>query len=104
MNRSGVIYPTRDVIVRRRKRGGEVTDSFCECVRAPEVTWDDDVHAGAGLADVAGCLVVHLPQGVGERPRGVDDTLGFDVKFLSCEFKQVQTSSLPHRSNSLILR
>lgn len=49
----------------------------------PIVTRDDDVNAGAGLADVTGFLVVHLPQRVGERAGGVDHTLGFDVKFLS---------------------
>lgn len=40
--------------------------------------------AGAGLADVAALLVVHLPQRVRERTGGVDDALGPDVKLLPC--------------------
>lgn len=52
---------------------------------APVVTGDDDVNAGAGLADVFGLLVVHLPQWVRERPGGVDHTLGLHIKFLSCD-------------------
>lgn len=53
----------------------------------PVVTGDDDVDSSAGLADVFGLLVVHLPQGVCERARGVDHTLGLHVKFMSCEEK-----------------
>lgn len=52
---------------------------------APVVAGDDDVNAGARLADVLGLLVVHLPQRVSERARGVDHTLGLHIKFLSCE-------------------
>lgn len=51
----------------------------------PVVTGDDDVDTSAGLTDVWGFLVVHFPQGVCERARGVDDTLGLHVKLLSCE-------------------
>ena len=58
----------------------------CAYVRAalPVVAGDDDVHSSAGLADVGGLLVVHLPQRVGEGPRGVDHTLGSHVKLLTC--------------------
>lgn len=51
----------------------------------PVVAGDDDVHAGAGLADVGHLLVVHLPQRVGEGARGVDHALGTHVKLLTCE-------------------
>lgn len=55
------------------------------CVWAPVVTGDDDVDAGARLADVLRLLVVHLPQRVCERAGGVDHNLGLHVKLLSWE-------------------
>lgn len=60
----------------------------------PVVAGDDDVNACAGLADVFGLLVVHLPQGVREGPRGVDHALGLHVKLLSCEERPVVSKGL----------
>ncbi len=58
---------------------------MCRAVHVPVVTGDDDVNACAGLADVLGLLVVHLPQRVRERSGGVDHALGLHIKLLPCE-------------------
>ena len=47
------------------------------------VVGQHDVDPGRGTDDVSALSIVHLPDGVSEGPRGVDDTLGIDNKLLS---------------------
>lgn len=51
----------------------------------PVVSRNDDVDSSAGLADVLALLVIHPPQRVGEGSGGVDHTLRFHIKLVSCE-------------------
>ena len=48
----------------------------------PVVARDDDVNAGARLADARRFLVVHLPQRVREGSGGIDHALGLHIEFL----------------------
>lgn len=67
---AGSSRPMLSGLTSQRGRGGGGLRRFCCCsfwlifslIFLPEVSWDDDVHAGAGLADVGRLLVVHLPQ------------------------------------------
>lgn len=62
----------------------------------PVIARDDDVHPSTGLTDVGVLLIIHFPQCVGKRSRGIDNTFGSDIKFLPYERKQHQSPGAIH--------
>lgn len=62
----------------------------------PVIAWDDDVHPSTGLTDVGVLLIIHFPQHVCKRSRGIDNTFGSDIKFLPYERKQHQSPGAIH--------
>lgn len=49
------------------------------------------MHACTWLTDVWYFLIIHFAHRVCERSRSIDNTFGFDIKFLPCERKQYQS-------------
>lgn len=59
----------------------------------PVIARHHNVHACTGLTDVGHFLIIHFAHRVCERSCSIDNTFGFDIKFLPCERKQHQSQA-----------